>query len=362
MRRTAKNAGAAGELRLHCFSRRPATRLPAARDRDAPATPVTPAAYPRGKTRTPPPREPRDRAPPAHRALPPSRSQGARGHTGLPLRRGHPRRPPRRHRRPACGHRREGARPRHRPGRTDPAPRPRRPAPRHPPPAAHTGSGRTPRPSGDLLALRHPGGPGRSRPGPLGGRGHPARPAAPHPAPAALPEMRGPAKAAHAVARLRAAGPHPAVAPVLGAWHALPAWARAEAPMPDVTTLCHGDLHLGQLVRHPAPDGPWRLIDVDDLGVGVPAWDLARPAAWYACGLLPPEEWTRFLAAYRARAGPPSPRTATPGTPSTSRRAHSPCRPRHARSRSRSRRGGRWTRSSSAWSTPVPEWVPSPRS
>ncbi|MFH9549742.1 phosphotransferase family protein [Streptomyces sp. NPDC051445] len=132
------------------------------------------------------------------------------------------------------------------------------------------------------------------------------------PAPAALPGMRGPAKAAHAVARLRTAGAHPAVAPVLSAWRALPAWARAEAPMPDTTTLCHGDLHLGQLVRHPAPDGPWRLIDVDDLGVGVPAWDLARPAAWYACGLLPPEEWTRFLAAYRAGGGPAVPEDGDP--------------------------------------------------
>lgn len=186
MRRTAKNAGAAGELRLHCFSRRPASPLPAARDRAAPATELPPrsghpAAYPRGKTRTPPPREPRDRAPPAHRALPSSRSQGARGRTGLSLRHGHPRRSSRRHRRPACRHRREGARPRHRPGRTHLAPRPRRPAPRHPPRAAHTGSGRAPRPSGDLLAVRHPGGPGRSRPGSLGSGGHPARPAAPHP-------------------------------------------------------------------------------------------------------------------------------------------------------------------------------------
>ncbi|MFE4667585.1 phosphotransferase family protein [Streptomyces sp. NPDC056716] len=122
-----------------------------------------------------------------------------------------------------------------------------------------------------------------------------------------LPPMRGPAKAARAVDRLRAAGPHPATSAVLRAWAALPAWARAEAPMPDATTLCHGDLHLGQLVRHPAPDGPWRLIDVDDLGVGVPAWDLARPAAWYACGLLAPDEWTRFLTAYRAARGPAVP-------------------------------------------------------
>ena len=130
------------------------------------------------------------------------------------------------------------------------------------------------------------------------------------PPPTGLPAMRGPAKAARAVARLRAAatdGEDPAMAPVLRAWAALPAWARAEAPMPGTPTLCHGDLHLGQLVRHPAPDGPWRLIDVDDLGVGVPAWDLARPAAWFACGLLPPDEWTRFLTAYRNAGGPAVP-------------------------------------------------------
>ncbi|MGW1538138.1 aminoglycoside phosphotransferase family protein [Streptomyces aureus] len=132
------------------------------------------------------------------------------------------------------------------------------------------------------------------------------------PAPDGLPPMRGPAKAARALARLRAAGPHPAAAPVLRAWTTLPAWARAEAPMPDTTTLCHGDLHLGQLVRHPAPDGAWRLIDVDDLGVGDPTWDLARPAAWYACGLLPPEEWLRFLSAYRDAGGPAVPADGDP--------------------------------------------------
>ncbi|MEU2067633.1 phosphotransferase enzyme family protein [Streptomyces anulatus] len=130
-----------------------------------------------------------------------------------------------------------------------------------------------------------------------------------------LPAMRGPAKAARAVARMRAALPgDPAVLPVLAAWRALPAWARGEVPAPARRAgfLCHGDLHLGQLVRHPAPDGPWLLIDVDDAGTGDPAWDLGRPAAWYAAGLLAPEDWFAFLDAYRSAGGPAVPADADP--------------------------------------------------
>ncbi|MFF5636268.1 phosphotransferase family protein [Streptomyces sp. NPDC012825] len=118
-----------------------------------------------------------------------------------------------------------------------------------------------------------------------------------------LPAMRAPLKAALAVDRMRRAAPdHPAAAPVLAAWRTVPA-----APANALRLLCHGDFHLGQLVRFaPAPPAPpaWRLIDVDDLGTGDPAWDLARPAAWFAAGILPPEVWSRFLGAYREAGGP----------------------------------------------------------
>ena len=64
-------------------------------------------------------------------------------------------------------------------------------------------------------------------------------------------------------------------------------------------SLIHGDWHLGQLVHR----GAWRLIDVDDIGVGDPVWDLARPAALFAAGVLPGDLWARFLDAYRETGG-----------------------------------------------------------
>ncbi|WP_329458743.1 phosphotransferase family protein [Streptomyces sp. NBC_01497] len=126
--------------------------------------------------------------------------------------------------------------------------------------------------------------------------------------PGPLPPMRAPLKVRAAVARMRAAAPgHPGARAVERAHRALTSGAAGSGP----TALCHGDLHLGQLVRDPS-DGRWLLIDVDDAGTGDPAWDLARPAAWYAAGLLPPEVWGRFLDAYRAAGGSAVPRDGDP--------------------------------------------------
>jgi aminoglycoside phosphotransferase (APT) family kinase protein len=72
------------------------------------------------------------------------------------------------------------------------------------------------------------------------------------------------------------------------------------------TTLVHGDWHLGQLGRLSAT-APWLLFDVDDLGVGDPAWDLARPAGFWAAGLIPDDDWAVFLQSYRDADGPAVP-------------------------------------------------------
>jgi hypothetical protein len=78
-------------------------------------------------------------------------------------------------------------------------------------------------------------------------------------------------------------------------------WA-AELAHPRRLTLVHGSWHMGQ-VGHPLLSKRWRLIDPDDLGVGDPVWDLARPAAMYLSGQLELDFWGAFVTAYREAGG-----------------------------------------------------------
>ncbi len=80
---------------------------------------------------------------------------------------------------------------------------------------------------------------------------------------------------------------------------------------PARTTLAHGDFHLGQLGHTPLRRS-WKLLDVDDFGIGDPAWDLARPAGFWAAGLLDDDAWHTFLSAYREAGGPAVPADGDP--------------------------------------------------
>jgi aminoglycoside phosphotransferase (APT) family kinase protein len=111
----------------------------------------------------------------------------------------------------------------------------------------------------------------------------------------ALPVAGGPGRVVEAVRALAGAGMDGPEIRVIGeAFEALPPLGGGRRG------VAHGDWHLGQMARL---GGRWTLIDVDDLGIGDPAWDLARPAAFFAAGVLAPEVWARFLAGYHEAGG-----------------------------------------------------------
>jgi len=85
----------------------------------------------------------------------------------------------------------------------------------------------------------------------------------------------------------------------------------ARLARPGAQAWVHGDFHLGHLA-HTLLRRSWRLVDADHFGVGDPVWDLARPAAFYAAGLLDSTSWGRFVAAYREGGGTAVPTVGDP--------------------------------------------------
>ena len=129
-----------------------------------------------------------------------------------------------------------------------------------------------------------------------------------------LPAHGGPDRLLRAAHRLAAAPDSPAVAVLRRTAQAVVEAGGRQSDPPEGVTVVHGDWHLGQLGRLDAgADGsPWRLLDIDDLGRGDPAWDLARPAGFWAAGLLDDNAWSTFLGGYRDAGGPAVPATGDP--------------------------------------------------
>lgn len=120
-----------------------------------------------------------------------------------------------------------------------------------------------------------------------------------------LPRLGAHARLARAITWLRLSGPPEMV------WLAdLGEHLAHELAVPARITLAHGDFHLGQLGR--VAGQTWRLLDVDDFGVGDPAWDLSRPAGFWAAGLLDDTPWQTFIDAYRRAGGPAVPADGDP--------------------------------------------------
>ncbi len=138
-----------------------------------------------------------------------------------------------------------------------------------------------------------------------------------------LPEHGGPARLERAIRRLDSAPSSTAVTVLRRTADALvSARTRRDAGPggpgshlgPRPLGPVHGDWHLGQLGRPSLPERSWskggdgwRLLDIDDLGVGDPAWDLGRPAGFWAAGLLEDGAWAALLGAYQAAGGPAVP-------------------------------------------------------
>jgi hypothetical protein len=119
------------------------------------------------------------------------------------------------------------------------------------------------------------------------------------------PRLGGHSRLARTIAYLRTQGPELTWLVELGEQLA------EQLSEPAQVTAAHGDFHLGQLGHTPLRSS-WKLLDVDDFGVGDPAWDLSRPAGFWAAGLLPDSDWFEILDAYREAGGPAVPATGDP--------------------------------------------------